>query len=138
MSKKNTKKKNTGKFFLGAAIGAAIGFLFAPKSGKETRKELGEKANDLIQKAKEIDVKEVRDTIEKKVNIIMEELKDLDKEKVLKIAKKKASDLKKNAEELVIYTKEKATPVAQDAAEALRQKAIDVTKKVLEKLESEK
>ena len=41
MSKKNAKKKNTGKFVLGAAIGAAIGLLFAPKSGKEMRKELG-------------------------------------------------------------------------------------------------
>ena len=29
-----TKKSNAGKFVLGAAVGAALGVLFAPKSGK--------------------------------------------------------------------------------------------------------
>lgn len=130
------KKSNKGKFLLGAAVGAALGVLFAPKSGKETRAVLKKKANELIVKAKEIDVKEVRDTIEEKVSDIVEEMKSLDKEKVAKIAKKKASDLKKHAEELVAYTKKKATPIVEEAAEALRDKAIDATKKVLEKLES--
>ena len=31
-------KKGLGKFVLGAAIGAGLGVLFAPRSGKETRK----------------------------------------------------------------------------------------------------
>ncbi len=130
------KKSSAGKFFLGAAVGAALGVLFAPKSGKETRFALKKKANELIVKAKEIDVKEVRDTIEEKVSNIIEEMKNLDKEKVAKIAKKKAADLKKNAEELVVYTKKKATPIVEAAAEALRDKTIDATKKILEKLES--
>lgn len=130
------KKSNTGKFFLGAAVGAALGVLFAPKSGKETRAALKKKANELLDKAKEIDVKEVRDTIEEKVSDLVEEMKSLDKEKVVKIAKKKAADLKKHAEELVVYTKKKATPIVEEAAEALRDKAIDATKKVLDKLES--
>ena len=127
------KKSNAGKFILGAAVGAALGILFAPKSGQETRAALKKKAGELIEKAKEIDV---RDEIEDKVSSIIEEMKDLDKEKALKIAKKKANDLKKHAEELVAYTKKKATPVVEEAAEALREKAIDATKKVLEKLES--
>lgn len=130
------KKSNAGKFVLGAAIGATLGVLFAPKSGKETRKAIKEKAEDLIEKTKEIDVQEVRDTIEEKVSDIIEEMKDLDKEKVAKIAKKKAAELKKHAEELVEYTKKKATPVVEEAAVALRQKAIEGTKKVLDKLES--
>ena len=104
------KKSNAGKFILGAAVGAALGILFAPKSGKETRAALKKKAGELIEKAKEIDVKEVRDEIEDKVSSIIEEMKDLDKKK--------------------------ATPVVEEAAEALREKAIDATKKVLEKLES--
>ena len=66
-----SKKKNTGKFVLGAAVGAALGLLFAPKTGKETRKVIKEKANDLLEKAKEIDVQEVKDTIEEKVNNLM-------------------------------------------------------------------
>lgn len=133
-----SNKKNTGKFILGATIGAAIGFLFAPKTGKETRRIVKQKADDLIEKAKEIDVKEVREEIEEKVSNIMEEIKDLDKEKALKLAVKKANELKENAEELVKYTKKKATPVVQDAALVLKEKAIDATKKVLEKLEESK
>lgn len=130
------KKSNVGKFVLGAALGATLGVLFAPKSGKETRKALKKKANELIEKAKEIDVKEVRETIEDKVSEIVEELKELDSEKVAKIANKKAADLKKKADELVAYTKKKATPIVEEAAESLREKAIDVTKKVLDKLET--
>ena len=130
------KKSNTGKFVLGAAVGAVLGLLFAPKSGRETRRIIKEKAGDLLAKAKEIDVIEVRDEIVEKTSSIVEEIKDLDKEKVLKIAKKKAKDLKKHAEDLVTYTKDKATPVVEKAAEELREKAVDITKMVLEKLES--
>ena len=38
MSKEN-KKSGLGKFVLGAAIGAGLGILFAPKKGSETRKD---------------------------------------------------------------------------------------------------
>lgn len=133
MKKKNNNKS---KFILGALFGAVAGILFAPKSGKETRKILKIKAEDLINKAKEIDVIEVRDTITSKTQEIIDEIKELDKEKVLKIAKKKAEELKKHAADLVLYAKEKATPVVEDAAESLRRKAIETTEKVLEKLES--
>ena len=37
----------------GAAIGLAIGLLYAPRSGQETRSQLKEKATDLIERAKE-------------------------------------------------------------------------------------
>lgn len=40
-------------FFIGGLIGLALGILFAPKSGKETRDDLTRKANDLLAKAKE-------------------------------------------------------------------------------------
>lgn len=129
-------KSGVGKFILGATVGAALGLLFAPKTGKETRDELKKNAVDLLNKAKELDISEVKETIEEKVINLMDGIRDLDKEKALSIAKKKAGELKKDAQELVSYTKEKATPVIQDAAEVLRQKAIDVTKNVLDKLES--
>ena len=38
------KKSGFGKFLAGAAIGAGLGVLFAPKSGKETRKDIAETA----------------------------------------------------------------------------------------------
>lgn len=131
------KKSNKSKFILGALFGALAGVLFAPKSGKETRGALKIKAEDLISKAKEIDIIEVRDTITSKTTEIIEEMKDLNKEKALKIAKKKASELKKHAEDLVSYAKEKATPKIEKAASELKEKTIEMTKKVLEKLEEE-
>ena len=130
-----SKKNGAGKFVLGAAIGAIAGVLLAPKSGKENRRIVKEKANELLEKAKEIDVNEVKETIEQKVEEIMNELKDLDSEKALSIAKEKPKDLKNKTDELVKYTKKKATPVLEEAADSLREKAIDATKKVLEKLE---
>ena len=131
------KKKGLGTLLAGIAIGTGIGVLFAPKKGSETRKELKLKMEELINKAKDLDAKEVKENIEAKIEEIKAELKDLDKEKVLKIAKKKAKDIKAKAEELVEYAVEKGTPVLEKAAESVREKAIDVTKEVLKKLEGE-
>ena len=129
------KKKGLGKFILGAGIGAALGLLFAPKSGKETRAELKEKLDELLKKAKEIDIEEVKENIEAKVFEIKAELEDLDKEKVLKIAKQKSKELLEKANELVDYAVEKGTPVLEKTADAVREKTIEVTKQVLAKLE---
>lgn len=58
------KKSGLGKFIAGAAIGAGLGILFAPKKGSETRKELKEKMDELVNKA--IDVtNEVLEKLEK-------------------------------------------------------------------------
>ena len=37
---------------IGGLIGAALGILYAPKSGKETREDITCKANELLDKAK--------------------------------------------------------------------------------------
>jgi gas vesicle protein len=39
--------------FIGGLIGAVIGILYAPKSGKETRENLARQADEIIAKAKE-------------------------------------------------------------------------------------
>lgn len=129
------KKRGFGKFLLGAALGTGIGMLFAPKKGEELRKDLAKKIDELLSKAKEIEVDEVKETIEAKIYEIKSELEDLDKEKVLKVAKKKAKDIKDMADELVNYAIEKGTPVLEKTAIAVKEKAIDVTKDVLKKLE---
>ncbi|OGO41890.1 MAG: hypothetical protein A2137_05230 [Chloroflexi bacterium RBG_16_58_8] len=41
-------------FILGAIAGVAIGFLYAPKSGKETRAMLREKAGEVKEKTSEV------------------------------------------------------------------------------------
>ena len=49
--------ENNGSYFkglfIGGLIGAIIGILYAPKSGRETREELTRKADELLSKAKE-------------------------------------------------------------------------------------
>lgn len=50
--------RDDGKFLLGALIGAAagvvVGVMFAPRSGKETRKIIGEKAKEYSEKGKDL------------------------------------------------------------------------------------
>ena len=127
--------KGIGKFIFGAALGAGLGLLFAPKKGSETRAELKEKLDELANKVKGIDVKEVKESIETKIQEIKLELSELDKEKVLKIAKEKGKAIKDKSEELVELAVAKGTPVLQKAAEEVRLKTIAVVKEVLNKLE---
>lgn len=131
-----SKGKGIGKFIAGAAVGASLGILFAPKKGSETRKDLKDKLDNVVAKIKSLDKEEIKKTFEDKVEEIKAELEDLDKEKVLKIAKKKGEDIKKKCQDLVNLAVAKGTPVLEKAAEELRLKAIDVVSDVLEKLEA--
>lgn len=130
------KRKSFGKFLLGAGIGAGLGILFAPKTGKETRKELKDAFDDFVEKLKNVDSDEVKETIEIKLKELKKEIVELDKEKALKIAKEKSAVIKVKAEDLVELAKEKGTPVLKKTAEELRQAAIKTTKEVLDKLEA--
>ena len=71
-----------------------------------------------------------------KINEIKEGIKNLDKETAIEIAKNQGKKIRDKAEDLVEYVKEKGTPVMEKTAETIRSKAIDVTKEVLNKLES--
>lgn len=128
-------RKGLKGFIAGLAVGAGLGILFAPKSGKETREDLKNMAIDLINKAKELDAKEVKENIEKKLAQIKEEIKSLDKEKVIKIAKTQAKKIADLSQELVEYVKEKGTPIMEKTADAFRNKSIEITKGILNKLE---
>lgn len=130
------KKKTIATLGVGAAVGAGLGILFAPKSGKETRAELKQKMDELKTKLSNIEMKDVKEYVEKKVEKIEAELKDLDKEKVIKIAKDKAKKIEKECKDLAKYVKDKSEPILEDAVEQVRQKAIEVTKQAIEKLEA--
>ena len=90
----SNKKSGFGKFLAGAAIGAGLGILFAPKKGSETRAILKEKLDELMIQIKKIDVEEIKEEFEDRIQEIKEELADLDKEKVLELAKEKSIQIR--------------------------------------------
>lgn len=132
----SNRKSGLGKLLAGIGIGAGLGILFAPKSGSETRRDLKKKIDEFVNEVKNIDVEDIKDEFMARVEEIKKEIEDLDKEKVLKIAKEKSEDLKDKTMELVSMAKEKGTKSLEGMANDLRNKAIDVTKEVLKRLEN--
>ena len=131
-----SKKSGLGKFLLGAGIGVGLGILFAPKSGKETRADLKKKMDNLIEKARSVDI-EVKVTIEKKVNEIKEDLKNLDKETVALKVKEGAKKVRKKADDLVNYAVKKGTPVIEAAAREVKESTIKTLESILAKLKDD-
>ena len=131
------KKNGFGKFIAGAAVGAGLGLLFAPKTGKETREILKKKFDEVLEQVKSIKAEDVKASIVKKVNELQKELKDLDKEKALKIANQKATKIQKKADELYKLAVEKGTPVVEKSVSELKQATADALKKIVAKLEEE-
>jgi gas vesicle protein len=82
--------------FAGLAIGAVIGILFAPKSGKETRKELVEKGERFLEMSKE------------GFSEVVEKTKDL-----TEAGKQKFEELKIAGEEILEKGKKKAATTAK-------------------------
>lgn len=131
-------KKGFGKFVLGAGIGASLGLLFAPKKGKDLRKDLSLKCSEMIDYVKTLDKDDVKDYTTRKVEELKKEIKDLDKEKVLKVAKKKGKDILNKCDELVNYAVNKSQPTLEKVANELRDRAIDVLEETIKKLEKTK
>lgn len=131
-------KRGLGKFVVGAGIGAALGLLFAPKKGEETRAQLKQMFEDLMNKVKSIDAEDVKVTVEEKIEELKEGLDSLNKEKVLAEAKKQAKKLQDQAEELVEYAIDKGTPVIEKSANAIKNKVTEVSQEVIDKLSNGK
>ena len=130
-----SKKRN---FLLGAGVGLALGLLFAPKSGKETREDLSKMLKDLIEKAKEIDVVEVKNAIIVKTKELQNTIRDLDKETAKQMILDKSREVKIKAQELVDLAIEKGTPLVEKTAKKVKTKTAELLKNTAEKLEEPK
>ena len=89
---------NRGDFIagivVGGFVGAIIGILYAPKSGKETREEIGRKTDELLSKAKE----EYDNAIEKShkaYEAVLDKLKQLEQQ-----TQKKVDEVGQKVEEI--------------------------------------
>lgn len=86
---------------IGGVVGAVIGVLFAPKSGKELREELGVRADEMVSKARE----EYLDKLEKTKKAYESTLSRLSKieaaanERIEELGSKASAMLKKEAAE---------------------------------------
>ena len=130
------KKKTVATLVAGTAIGAGLGVLFAPKSGKETRQDLKNKITEIKEHLENVKVKDVKKYVEEKIKKLENDLKALDKETVLKAAKNQAKKIEVDCKKLARYVKDKSEPILEEAVDSLREKAIDVTKHAIEKLEN--
>ncbi len=129
------RKKNIGKFLTGAAIGAGIALLFAPKKGSETRKDLKKKSDEVIDKIKHTDAKDIKNALNKKLTELKKDFENLDKETVKEVIKEKADLLIDKADELIEMAKEKSAPVIEKTTKEIKNKTIDILNAAVDKLE---
>ncbi|MFA5182879.1 MAG: YtxH domain-containing protein [Syntrophales bacterium] len=99
---------------IGGLVGAVIGILYAPKSGKETREEIGKKAEELLSKAKE-EYEQALEKSRKTYETAVSRLK-----KIEEAAREKVGELESKAGEMV----EKGKVSLEDNKSRLK-KAID-------------
>lgn len=135
---------------VGAALGATFGFLFAPKSGKNFRKDLKKKkdTNDLLQSIKEYLIASGKDVADEfnelkndpKIKKELEKIqKSFDKEtqKIKKSIQSKATQIKKEAKKKAVKTTKKVkSAVKKTTAKAkkeVKKKVAKTPKKAVKK-----
>lgn len=129
-------KKGMGKFIAGAAIGAGLGVLFAPKKGSETREDLKKKTKKLAEDIKNVDAKEIKAKFEEKVAELKKDFENLNKETAKEMIKEKGNAILKKADDLIDAAKEKSAPVVEKAAKDVKEKTITLLQGAIDKLEN--
>ncbi len=127
--------KNTGKFLLGALVGAGVALMFAPKSGKELRKDLKNKFEELKARINEVETEDIKDLITNKIATIEEDIANLDKETILKVAKEKALLIEEKLEDLIVAAGKAAKPALTELATDVKKRTVKALKATLKKLE---
>ncbi len=94
----------------GGAIGAVLALLYAPKSGKELRADLKERADDLVGNADEY-----MQNVKNRAGEIVSEAKRRS-ETLISDAKKKADSLLSDADRIISDARQKAAPIVEEGA----------------------
>ena len=105
MSENNVGKGLLIGFLAGGAVGAVLALLYAPKSGKELRGDIKEKADEYMGEAE----KYIADAKDKAIDMINEGKKK--SEKLISDAKLKSEELLKDAEKIFGEAKSKTSTV---------------------------
>ena len=92
----------------GGAIGAIVALLYAPKSGKELRADIREKADDLVGGAEEY-----LHAVKSKAGEIVSEAKQRS-DQLISEAKKKADSLLEDADKVISDARQKVGPIVQE------------------------
>ncbi len=94
----------------GGAIGAVMALLYAPKSGKELRAEIKEKADDLIEGADNY----MGSARNRASDIVTEAKKRSDE--LISEAKKKAGSLIEDADKIISDARQKSNPIIEEGS----------------------
>lgn len=116
MEKKNSTLKG---LLLGAIAGLTAGVLFAPKSGKETREDIKNKALELTGKARDLYTK-AETELKEKVTALKETGASIDKKAYGKLVDEVVDEVKKDGE------------VAKETASKMASMLKDDWKKIVE------
>jgi gas vesicle protein len=106
---------------IGGLIGAAVGILFAPQSGRKTRKDINDKAEELLSTAKD-EYKTALKKSGKAYESAVKQLKDLEsatKEKIGDMGEK-VEELTELGKEALHDTKSRLTKAANTAVSAFK------------------
>lgn len=119
---------------IGGAVGAVLALLFAPKSGKELRRDIASKTNELYKKATDY-LTELDAQVDEKVWNTVNEGK-IKAQSIIESAKSQAQKILESAQKLVDEAKEKAQNV-QELVEKRIQQVKEATKSGAEAFKQE-
>lgn len=100
---------------VGGAVGAVVALLFAPKSGRELRRDIAERTEDVVDKAQQM-FNKATGQAESGLEDVVNEGK-LRAERIVSSARHQAENLMSNAEQVLREAKSRAQQVS-DAARA--------------------